>query len=57
MPAPREPGPAPTMPPSGDVIAIEPITAAVALAAGALVILFGLLLRKVLRRGRSGVGL
>ena len=46
-----------SLPPTGGVVAIEPATAGLALTAGVLVIALAILARKVLRRGRSGVGL
>ena len=55
--APTDVPPAPTLPPSSDVVALEPAAAGLALAAGALAVGLALLARKVLRRGRSGVGL
>jgi D-alanyl-D-alanine carboxypeptidase len=55
--APTGVAPAPTLPPSGNVVALEPAAAGLALAAGALAVALALLARKVLRRGRSGVGL
>jgi zinc D-Ala-D-Ala carboxypeptidase len=54
---PTVPLPAPTLPPADDVVAIEPAAAGLALAVGALVLALGLIARKVLRRGRSGLGL
>ena len=48
--------PAPTEVPSDGVAAIEPTTAGIALLAGGVAVLLALLARKVLRRGRSGVG-
>jgi LAS superfamily LD-carboxypeptidase LdcB len=57
-PAPATAAPAvPSLPPTGGVAAIERAAAGFALAAGALVIALGLIVRKVLRRGRSAVGL
>jgi len=47
----------PSLPPTGGVAAIQPVAAGLALTASGLVIVLGLLLRKVMRRGRSGVGL
>lgn len=49
--------PVASLPPAGGVAPIEPATAGLALVAGALAIALVLLARKVLRRGRSGVGL
>ena len=49
--------PVASLPPTGGVVTIEPAAAGLALVAGALVIALALLARKVLRRGRSGVGL
>jgi hypothetical protein len=49
--------PAPTLPPSTNVVALEPAAAGLALAAGVLALGLALLARKVLRRGRSSVGL
>jgi D-alanyl-D-alanine carboxypeptidase len=57
IPAASEPVPAPTLPPSGDVAAIDPGAAGIALAAGVLAMLLVIVSRKVLRRGRSGLGL
>ena len=49
--------PVASLPPSGGVAAIEPATAGLALVAGVLALVLVLMARKVLRRGRSGVGL
>jgi zinc D-Ala-D-Ala carboxypeptidase len=49
--------PVASFPPTGGIAAIEPATAGLALVAGALAVALALLARKVLRRGRSGVGL
>lgn len=49
--------PVASLPPGDGVVAIEPAAAGLALIAGALVIALAILARKVLRRGRSGVGL
>jgi D-alanyl-D-alanine carboxypeptidase len=46
-----------SLPPTGGIAAIEPATAGLALIAGVLAIALALMARKVLRRGRSGVGL
>jgi hypothetical protein len=45
-----------SLPPSGDVAAIEPATAGLALVAAVLAVALLLVARKVLRRERSGVG-
>jgi len=55
--APTDVPPAPTLRPSSNVVALEPAAAGLAVAAGALALGLALLARKVLRRGRSGVGL
>jgi hypothetical protein len=45
-----------SLPPTGGVAAIEPAAAGLAVVAGALALALALLARKVLRRGRPGVG-
>ena len=49
--------PVASLPPAGPIAAIEPATAGMALIAAVLAVALALLARKVLRRGRSGVGL
>ena len=49
--------PVASLPPIGGAAAIEPATVGLAVLAGALAVALALLGRKVLRRGRSGVGL
>lgn len=52
-----DPAVVPGPPPTGVVVAIEPGAAGLALVAAALAVVLALLARKVLRRGRSAVGL
>lgn len=47
----------PSLPPTGGLAAIQPVAAGLAIAASALSVALALVVRKVLRRGRSAVGL